>query len=153
MQAMFSNGDPSFQDTKPGYLDIFFYSFFVTSDVMEEFFGFKSLTAERYPLLVSWTKALSEVPEVKDVTPSKSKLLELLYAMRQNQILPTKAKWVVLIMWELDTKLLYLVKLSIFVSLASCKTNWVHDPTALIMFFCPKLGFMCWLLMVKEVEL
>lgn len=84
MQAMFSNGDPSFQDTKPGYLDIIFYSFFVTSDVMEEFFGFKSLSAERYPLLVSWTKALSEVPEVKDVTPSKSKLLELLYAMRQN---------------------------------------------------------------------
>ncbi|KMT10834.1 hypothetical protein BVRB_5g114880 isoform A [Beta vulgaris subsp. vulgaris] len=72
------------QDTKPGYLDIIFYSFFVTSDVMEEFFGFKSLSAERYPLLVSWTKALSEVPEVKDVTPSKSKLLELLYAMRQN---------------------------------------------------------------------
>lgn len=82
MKDIFSNGSPSFQDSKPGYLDIVIYSFFWASDVMEEIFGLESLTAERYPTLFSWTKALSEVSEFQDVTPSKPQLLQLLYAMR-----------------------------------------------------------------------
>ncbi|XP_021733839.1 glutathione S-transferase U9-like [Chenopodium quinoa] len=76
---LFPNGCPSFQDAKPGYLDIVLYSFLGTFDVVEEFYGFKHLTAERYPFLASWTKALSEVPQVKDATPSRVKLIEILH--------------------------------------------------------------------------
>ncbi|KAL2935173.1 Glutathione S-transferase U9 [Bienertia sinuspersici] len=82
-----NNEIPCFQDNiKPGYLDIMLYSFLGTSDAAEELFGFKPFTAERYPILASWTKALSEVPEVKDVTPPKSKLVELLRTMRINYL-------------------------------------------------------------------
>lgn len=87
---IFPNGCPSFQDVKPGYLDIMLYSVFGNSDIAEVFFGFKPFTAERYPFLASWTKALSQVPEVKDVTPPMPKLIELLHAMRQN-LPPTKS--------------------------------------------------------------
>lgn len=81
---MFPNGCPCFQDVKPGYLDIVLYSFLGTIDVVEEFFGYKSFNTERYPLLVSWTKALSQVPDVKDAAPPKPKLLELLHGMRHK---------------------------------------------------------------------
>ncbi|XP_021734085.1 glutathione S-transferase U9-like [Chenopodium quinoa] len=83
---LFSNGCPSFQEAKPGYLDIVLYSFLGTYDVVEEFYGFKHITAERYPFLASWTKALSEVPQVKDATPSSVKVIEILHAMRKNYL-------------------------------------------------------------------
>lgn len=85
---MFPNENyPSFQDAKPGYLDIMLYSFFFgASEIVEEFFGFKLLTAEKYPFLASWTKALSQIPEVKDVIPPKAKLLELFHVMRQRHL-------------------------------------------------------------------
>ncbi|XP_021733831.1 glutathione S-transferase U9-like [Chenopodium quinoa] len=87
---LFPNGCPSFQEVKPGYLDIVLYSHLGTLDVVEEFLGYKQFTAERYLLLVSWTKALSEVPEVNDATPSKPELIELLHVMQQKN-LPLKA--------------------------------------------------------------
>ncbi|XP_021761629.1 glutathione S-transferase U9-like [Chenopodium quinoa] len=87
---LYPYGCPSFQDVKPGYLDIVLYSHLGTLDVVEEFLDYKQFTPERYPLLVSWTKALSEVPEIKDATPSKPELIELLHVMRQKN-LPPKA--------------------------------------------------------------
>nr|AAG41204.1 glutathione transferase [Suaeda maritima] len=86
------NEIPCFKDTiKPGYLDIILYSLVGTSDASEELFGFKPFIPERYPLLASWTKALSEVPEVKEVTPPKDKLIELLRTIRQ-MYLPSAPK-------------------------------------------------------------
>ncbi|XP_021733837.1 glutathione S-transferase U9-like [Chenopodium quinoa] len=87
---LFHNGCPSFEDAKPGYLDIVLYSLLGSSDVAEEFFGFRPFNAERYPFLSSWINALKEVPEVQDVTPPKDKVIELLHAMRQSY-LHTKA--------------------------------------------------------------
>uniref|UniRef100_A0A803M154 GST C-terminal domain-containing protein n=1 Tax=Chenopodium quinoa TaxID=63459 RepID=A0A803M154_CHEQI len=79
---LFPNGCPSFQDAKPGYLAIVLYSFLGTFDVVEEFYGFKHITAERYPFLASWNKAVSEVPEFKGATPSSVKVIEILHAGR-----------------------------------------------------------------------
>ncbi|XP_021761632.1 glutathione S-transferase U9-like [Chenopodium quinoa] len=87
---LFPNGCPSFEDAKPGYLDIVLYSLLGSSDVAEEFFGFRPFNAERYPFLASWIKALKEVPDVKEVTPPKVKVIELLHAMRRSY-LQTKA--------------------------------------------------------------
>lgn len=81
IKEIFSDGAPSFQDSKPGYLDIMFYSYFGTSDVVKECFGIDLLIAGRYPLLTSWINALSEVPEFKELTPPKDKLLQNLRAV------------------------------------------------------------------------
>ncbi|KAK9669239.1 hypothetical protein RND81_13G118300 [Saponaria officinalis] len=76
LKEIFPNGVPSFEDVKPGYLDIVFYSLYGTHEAAEGFFGKKFLTEERYPLLVSWVNALGQVPEVKEVTPPIPKLVE-----------------------------------------------------------------------------
>ncbi|KNA16650.1 hypothetical protein SOVF_087210 [Spinacia oleracea] len=78
-----NDDSPSFQDLKPGYLDIVLYSLLGTYDIVEEVFGFKTFTAERYPFLASWINALSQVPEIKDSAPPKLKLIEHLRVIRQ----------------------------------------------------------------------
>lgn len=75
-KEVFTNGSPSFIDSKPGYLDVVFYSYFGTLDVVEKIFGIKFLNIERYPLLCAWVNTLSEVVEVREVQPPKSKLLQ-----------------------------------------------------------------------------
>ncbi|XP_021761631.1 glutathione S-transferase U10-like [Chenopodium quinoa] len=88
---LFPNGCPSFEDAKPGYLDIVLYSLLGSFDyIAEELFGFSPFTEERYPFLASWIKALKELPDVKEVTPPKAKVIELLHARRQSN-LQTKA--------------------------------------------------------------
>ncbi|KAL2935534.1 Glutathione S-transferase U9 [Bienertia sinuspersici] len=87
MKEIYPNGVPSFsQEVKPGYLDIVFCSLFGTQDVIEEFFGIKVMTPERYPLLVSWIDALKQVPQVQEVTPPKEKLLGFLQFLRQKYL-------------------------------------------------------------------
>ncbi|KMT10832.1 hypothetical protein BVRB_5g114860 [Beta vulgaris subsp. vulgaris] len=90
-KEMFLNGAPSFQDMKLGYLDIVFYSCFDMSDVLEDCFGIKLLTSERYPLLTSWLNALREVPEVKELTPPKPKMLQHLQVVLQKYLPPKQA--------------------------------------------------------------
>ncbi|KAH9603889.1 hypothetical protein KSS87_000626 [Heliosperma pusillum] len=90
MKEIFPNGIPSFQEDKPGYLDIVFYSLFGTHEAAEELFGEKFLTVERYPLLVSWVNALKEVPEVQQVTLPIPKVVKTLQFIRQRH-LPPKA--------------------------------------------------------------
>lgn len=86
LKEIFPSGAPSFQDGNLGYLDIVFCSFFGAPETMEEFFGAKLLTPERYPLLSSWAAALSQVPAVKEVTPPAPKMVGLLKFMRQNAL-------------------------------------------------------------------
>uniref|UniRef100_A0A803M158 glutathione transferase n=1 Tax=Chenopodium quinoa TaxID=63459 RepID=A0A803M158_CHEQI len=90
MKKIFPNGVvPSYShDVKPGYLDIVFYSRFGTHEVASEIFGVKFLTPERYPLLISSIKALKQVPEFLEVTPSKAKLLEFYQYFRENFVTP-----------------------------------------------------------------
>ncbi|XP_021733832.1 glutathione S-transferase U9-like [Chenopodium quinoa] len=85
---VFQNGLPSFKDVKPDYLDIMMYSILGTSKELEEFFNTELMTAQRYPLLFSWVEAIDENFEVKEVRPSKVKLLEFLKAMQQKQHIP-----------------------------------------------------------------
>ncbi|CAO2818589.1 unnamed protein product [Amaranthus hypochondriacus] len=85
LKEIFPNGVPSYgQDVKPGYLDIVFYSLFGTQEAVEQMFGVKFVTAERYPLLVSWIKALKQIPEVNEVTPPTPKMVGFLQFIQQK---------------------------------------------------------------------
>lgn len=86
LKEIFPSGAPSFQDGNPEYLDIVFCSFFGAHETMEEFFGAKLLIPERYPLLSSWVAALSQVPAVKEATPSAPKMLSFLDFFRQKAL-------------------------------------------------------------------
>ena len=88
MKEMFPNGAPSFQDMKPGYLDIMFYTYFGISDLVEECFGIKLFTSGKYLLLTSWINAISEVPEVKELSPPKPKILQHLKVVLQKYLPP-----------------------------------------------------------------
>ncbi|KAJ8452338.1 hypothetical protein Cgig2_006143 [Carnegiea gigantea] len=86
LKEIFPSGAPTFQDGNPEYLDIVFCSFFGAHETMEEFFGAKLLIPERYPLLSSWVAALSQVPAVKEATPSAPKMLRFLDFFRQKAL-------------------------------------------------------------------
>ncbi|KAH9603888.1 hypothetical protein KSS87_000625 [Heliosperma pusillum] len=88
MKEIFPNGVPPFEEQKPGYLDIVFYSLYGTHEAADEILGKKFLTVERYPLFVSWVNALKQVPEVNQVTPSIPKFVGLLHAIRQRSASP-----------------------------------------------------------------
>ncbi|XP_074317011.1 glutathione S-transferase U9-like [Silene latifolia] len=88
LKEIFPNGVAPFEEQKPGYLDIMFYSLFGTHEAAEEIFGKKFLTVERYPLLVSWVNALKQVPEVNQVTPPIPKLVGFLHFIRQRSAPP-----------------------------------------------------------------
>lgn len=75
LKEIFPNGCPSFHDSKPGYLDLNLFCYFGNSDLVEELFGIKYCSEERFPLLTSWIKAISEVPEVKEVQAPKPKMM------------------------------------------------------------------------------
>ncbi|XP_074317006.1 glutathione S-transferase U9-like [Silene latifolia] len=90
LKEIFPNGVPSFQEQKPGYLDIVFYSLYGIHEAADEMIGTKFLTVERFPLLLSWVTALKQVPEVNQVTPSIPKLVGFLHFLRQRSA-PTKA--------------------------------------------------------------
>ncbi|KAH9603890.1 hypothetical protein KSS87_000627 [Heliosperma pusillum] len=91
LKEIFPNGVPPFEEQKPGYLDIVFYSLYGTHEAAELIFGKKFLTVERYPLLVSWVNALKQVPEVNEVTPSIPKFVELLHSIIRQRSVPPKA--------------------------------------------------------------
>jgi len=86
LKEIFPSGAPTFQDGNPGYLDVVFCSFFGAHETMEEFFGVKLLSPERYPLLSSWVAALSQVPAVKEATPPAPKMMGLLNFIRQKAL-------------------------------------------------------------------
>ncbi|XP_057516141.1 glutathione S-transferase U9-like [Amaranthus tricolor] len=89
-KEMFSNGCPSFKDEMPGFLDITLYAYYGTSDMSKDLFGVEVLPSDRFPLITSWIKALSEVPLVKQAGPPKDKMLQHLKFLFQHY-LPPKA--------------------------------------------------------------
>ncbi|KAL9243235.1 hypothetical protein vseg_017147 [Gypsophila vaccaria] len=88
MKEIFPNGIPSFTELKPGYLDIVFYSLYGTHEAAEEFFGIKFLTEERYPLLASWVNELSQIQELKEVTPPIPKMIRFFQFIQQKYLQP-----------------------------------------------------------------
>ena len=65
-----------------------FYTYFGISDLVEECFGIKLFTSGKYLLLTSWINAISEVPEVKELSPPKPKILQHLKVVLQKYLPP-----------------------------------------------------------------
>lgn len=86
LKELYPNDIPSFLVINPGYLDIVFYSLFWNYQIVEEFLGVSYMTPQRYPLLTSWIKALKEVPQVKEVTPSASSLLNYFQSIQHVKL-------------------------------------------------------------------
>ncbi|KAF8015014.1 hypothetical protein BT93_H0718 [Corymbia citriodora subsp. variegata] len=71
----FINGDM-------GLLDVVVCSILGTHKVLEEVLGVKFLDPEKYPMMNSWVKALTELPLVKESMPPHEKLVGILRLIR-----------------------------------------------------------------------
>ena len=76
MKSLFIDGKPCVDKNNMIPIDITFFLIF-GDKVQEEVFGFSNLDPKKFPLLVSWLKALVELQLVKEVTPSCDKLVVL----------------------------------------------------------------------------
>ncbi|OWM65303.1 glutathione S-transferase U9-like [Punica granatum] len=88
LKGCFPGGFPSItgESEHMGLLDIVMCSIFGPHKIQEQVFGVKFIDTEKYPLVSSWVKSLTEVPLVKELLPPHEKLVGFLRFIRERAL-------------------------------------------------------------------
>ncbi|KAI4343870.1 hypothetical protein L6164_011168 [Bauhinia variegata] len=87
MKNFFPNGNPCVDDNNAGLLEIAFFMCFGTyNKAIEEVLGIKLIDPEKFPLLFSSLLAITELRAVKELTPPRQKVIDLLQFVRQRSL-------------------------------------------------------------------
>lgn len=78
LKGLFPEGCPYVDSKNVGLLDILMCGLCGPYRVEEEVVGLKVIDPQKFPIVFSWVKALSHVPEIMELTPPHDKLVAAL---------------------------------------------------------------------------